>query len=142
MKHLETFESFLNEANLLNESVKYYTVAWNRDNEKNRYDYLTKMMDLADKAMKALPAILEECCPGVFDTKNLGFTFRGNTALVFANFVDRERYGLYGKIEINKEFQKFFDAAGKDNSGMFSAFFRLKPVSAAPFISPKLAPRS
>lgn len=132
MKHLPTFDSFLSESETLNESVdKTYTVAWNRDNEKRRYDYMTKMMDLADKAIKALPAILEDCCPGAFDTKDLGFAFKGNAAFVFANVVDQKvKFSVdYGKIQDNKEFQKFFDMASfnldSSSQRMFSSYFRL-----------------
>jgi hypothetical protein len=130
MKHLQTFESFSDEA--LNEAVdKYYTTAWARENEKNRADYTNKMIDLAEKAIKALPAILEECCPGVFDTKDLGFAFKGNAAFVFANVANqKDRMGLdYGKIEDNKEFQKYFDLASSNldsnSSRMFTSYFRL-----------------
>ncbi len=133
MKHIHTFESFSAEA--LNEAVGNYTTAWARENEKNRAIYANKMIDLAEKAIKALPTILEDVCPGVFDTKDLGFEFvNASTAFVFANVKNqKDRIGglEYGKIEDNKDFQKYFDLAGANldsgSSRMFSSRFRLSP---------------
>jgi len=166
MKHLTTFESFVNEGafhaalaqarkeglkefefkgkmypvhedekmdeGTLNEAVdKYYTIAFAEENEKNRADYTNKMIALAKKAIDELPTILEDCCAGVFDVENLGFAFKGNAAFVFANVLNqKDRIGLdYGKIEDNKDFQKYFDLASgnldSNSSRMFSSYFRL-----------------
>lgn len=149
MKHITSFESFVGEGafhaaladarkqggldeSTLNEAVdQYYTVDWNRTNEKNIFDYKNKMMDLAEKALAALPAILEETNPGLFDVENLGFAFKGNAAFVFANAKGKkERFALdYGKIEDNKEFGKYFDLASANldsySAKNFSSYFRL-----------------
>jgi len=131
MKHLHTFENFLNEGTL-NEAVdKYYTIEFAEENEKNRADYANKMIALAKKAIDELPTILEDCCPGVFDTKNLGFAFKGNAAFIFANVLNqKDRIGVdYGKIEDNKDFQKYCDLASSNldafSSRMFTSYFRL-----------------
>ena len=130
MKHLQTFESF--SESTLNEAVdKYYTIAWAEENEKNRADYINKMIVLAKKAIDELPTILEDVCPGCFDVKNLGFAFKGNAAFVFANIVDQNtKFSVdYGKIQDNKEFKKYFDMASSNldsnSQRMFSSYFRL-----------------
>ncbi len=131
MKHIHTFENFLNEGTL-NEAVdKYYTIAFAEENEKNRAEYTNKMIALAKKAIDELPTILEDCCPGVFDTKDLGFAFKGNAAFIFANVADpKNKIGIdYGKIEDNKDFQKYCDLASSNldanSSRMFTSYFRL-----------------
>jgi hypothetical protein len=128
MKHLQTFESF----NSINESVnKYYTIPWHRQNEKLIFEYKNKIMDIAEKGIKVLPAILEESAPGLFDIDNLGFSFKGNAAFVFANIKNQSnRYSVnYGRIEDNKEFKKYFDIAStnldSESSKAFSSYFRI-----------------
>jgi hypothetical protein len=132
MKSVKSFDMFLTESEKLNESVdKYYTIAWAEESEKKRANYTNQMIALAKKAIDELPTILEDCCPGIFDTDSLGFAFRGNAAFIYANVKNRmEKYGLnYGKIEDNKDFQKYFDDAGAnldDNSQKnYSSSFRL-----------------
>jgi len=122
-------ESTLNEA-----SNKYYTIDWNRDNEKQMYDYKIKTLDFAEKAIKALPKILDECCPDTFDTENLGFAFRGNTNFVYANIPDaKKRIGVdYSALEKNQEFAKYFDDAGANleaqSNKMYCSSFRLNII--------------
>ena len=118
--------------NALNEAVeKYYTIDWNRQDAKTIFDYKNKIMNLAEKGMKALPTILEETAPGLFDIDNLGFSFKGNAAFVFANVKNQnERFKLdYGKIGDDKEFKKYFDLAGANldsgSSKAFSSYFRI-----------------
>jgi len=127
---IELYES----AEVINEAVtKYYTVEWNRNDAKEIFDYKNKIMDLAEKGMKALPAILEETNPGLFDVDNIGFAFKGNAAFVFANTKDGSYKGRmnidYDKIEDNKEFKNYFDMASMNlDSGSqreFSSYFRL-----------------
>ncbi len=133
MKHTKSFTDFVNENESLNEAAadKYYTIAWNRDNEKYIFDYKTKIMNLADAAIKALPAIFDECCADKFDVSSLGFAFKGNAAFVFANLMDpKDRIGFdYGALEDNSEFQKYFDLASgnldANSSRMYTSYFRL-----------------
>jgi hypothetical protein len=133
MKHTKSFTDFVNENESLNEAAadKYYTIAWNRDTEKYIFDYKTKIINLADAAIKALPAIFDECCADKFDIDSLGFAFKGNAAFVFANLKDpKDRIGFdYGSLENNKEFQKYFDLASgnldANSSRMYTSYFRL-----------------
>ena len=132
MKHIHTFDEFLNESEIINEAAnKYYTIAFAEEDEKNRADYVNGMIALAKKAIDELPTILEDCCPGIFNTKELGFAFRGNAAFIYANTVDQKaKFNLdYGKIEDNKDFQKYFNLAGANldsySQRMFSSSFRL-----------------
>lgn len=166
MKHLQTFESFIDESAFhaalakakdegleefefngekfpvkkgalkeseLNEATGSYdySIAYAEEFEKNRAVYMNKMIALAKKAIDELPTILEDCCPGVFDIKNLGFSFKGNAAFIFANVANqKDRIGMdYDKISDNKDFAKYFDDAGANldssSSRMYSSSFRL-----------------
>jgi len=137
MKYVKTFETHLaevsNSSAEINEAASevYYTLDWNRDNEKKKYEYVNDMMDLAEKGMKALPDILEETNPDMFDLDSIGFAFKGNAAFVFANIKKEFKpYGVnYSKIEDDKEFRKYFDLASSNldsySSKMFSSYFRL-----------------
>jgi hypothetical protein len=133
MKHTKSFTDFVNENESLNEAAvdKYYTIAWAEESEKTRATYTNKMIALAKKAIDELPTILEDCCPGVFDTETLGFAFKGNAAFIFANVADpKNRIGIdYGKIEDNKDFAKFCDLASSNldanSSRMYTSYFRL-----------------
>jgi hypothetical protein len=123
----------LKEGEELNEAAldKYYTIEYAEESEKSRADYTNKMIALAKKAIDELPTILEDCCPGVFDTKTLGFAFKGNAAFIFANVLNqKDRIGIdYGKIEDNKDFVKFCDLASSNldanSSRIYSSYFRL-----------------
>jgi hypothetical protein len=134
MKHIPSFDAFLNEDVTINEKASeiYFDLDWNRKNEKQIYDYKNKIMDMAEKSMPVLAKVLEEVYPGVFDIDGLGFKFSGNAAFVYANIVDKKyRFGLdYYKIEENSEFKKFFDLAGPnlDSSTQrtYTSYFRLK----------------
>ena len=116
----------------INEATdKYYTVDWNRDAEKAIFDYRNKVMNLADAAIKALPAIFDDCCPDIFDVDNLGFAFKGNAAFVFANIKEpKAKMGVdYHALENNKDFQKYFDLASSNldsaSQRMYTSYFRL-----------------
>ncbi len=123
----------LKESEDLNEAAldKSYTIESAEEREKNRADYTNKMIALAKKAIDELPTILEDCCPGIFDVKTLGFAFQGNAAFVFANVANpKDRMGIdYRKIEDNKDFTKYFDLASTNldssSSRIYSSYFRL-----------------
>jgi hypothetical protein len=128
----------LKEGEDLNEAAadKYYTIAWNRDNEKYIFDYKTKILNLAESALKALPAIFDECCADKFDVDSLGFAFKGNAAFVFANLKDpKDRIGFnYDALENNKEFMNYFDLAStnldSNSSRLYTSYFRLNDKKA------------
>lgn len=120
MKHLETFESFLNEAKL--NEVRSYEAAYlatYRRQEDERHRGMLELFDFADTAMKALPAIMKKNTPGIFNTRDLGFGMPpgSSTAYVFANgtvadLTSVETDDVKRALETlnrTKEFQKYFD---------------------------------
>jgi len=126
-------EDALEEGEDLNEAAKdkYYTVDWAQENAKAIYDRKTKIYAFAQKALDALPKILEDCCPGKFDLDTLGFSEKGNAFFIFANLNDpKDRLGFdYSSLEDNADFAKFFDMAGTNldmpSQRMYTSSFRL-----------------
>ena len=123
----------LKEGEDLNEAAadKHYEITWWETNAKAIYDYKTKMYNFAKKAIDELPTILEDCCPGKFDLKTLGFAEKGNAFFIFANLNDsKDRIGFsYSELEDNKDAKRFFDIMGTnlDSSSqrMYTSSFRL-----------------
>jgi hypothetical protein len=137
MKHLHTFEGFLNESDIdINEAAKekYYDIKWNRDNQKMIYDAKTKAIDNAEAGMKVLEKVLEETNPDAFDLSSMGFAFLGNAAFVLVNVKSNNiaaRLAVnYDMIESDPEFIKYFDLATTNlyssSLKMYSSYFRVK----------------
>ncbi len=137
MKHLQTFEGFLNESDEdINEAAaaKYYDVKWNRDNQKMIYDAKIKAIDTAEAGMKVLAKVLADTHPDAFDLSGMGFAFLGNAAFVLVNVKSDHiaaRLAInYDLIESSPDLKKYFDLAGAnlDSSSqkMYSSYFRVK----------------
>ena len=143
MKHVANFESFLIESKKLNEIESYHngrariiSVPHTYYEEKSKktdiitsfaaverelndyYEKQKSVLDYAKKATEALPKILEEAVPNVFDTKNWGVRWDGTGATIYCNFAkSKESQELFSdrdkmeetfiKLSSNPEFQKY-----------------------------------
>jgi hypothetical protein len=133
MKQILSFDQFINESH----TDKYYTIAWNRKNEKDVYEFHTKVLDTAEKAIPVVAETLERLYPGKFDTTDIGFAFRGNSSWLYCNVknphdkFEMNSDGFDDEIRTKGEFSKYFDVAGINVSGdgsmkLYSHSFRLK----------------
>jgi hypothetical protein len=140
MKHLHSFDNFISESlyeiNENSSSDVYFTIPWIRDNEKSKYKKINDVLNFAEKAIEALPDILERTNPGVFNVDDIGFELGPyNTQSVYVN-KKKDMVPDYDKIKTDKEFKKYFEEAASNGYGFvnapvagksknFSSFFRL-----------------